>query len=175
MLSDEDTTEVALPHPQTLFASPSAAFYDRGATGSHCESPNGAALRGTPSPRPYSAALLGETLNTSPTAVVDIRQPDRDPQIPIKSPTAAVEFIRMPDDDQTPTLVTAETRSLSAHGVATSLPSGSTPAGDGAALGGLNVSNVRNCQESTLYPHRASFQSRPWELSSCIGAHNETG
>jgi hypothetical protein len=147
--SDEDTTEVALPHPQSLFASPPAALCDRVATGSHCGPLNGAAPRGTPSPRSYSAALLGETLNTSsPTAVVEpIRQPDRDLQTPTKSPTAAVEFIRLPDDDfQTPTRVTAETSSLSAHWVATSFPSGSTPAGGGAALGGLNVSNVHNLQ-----------------------------
>ena len=93
--SDEDITEVmdkgppastardlgsppSLPNPQSLFASPSAALYDRVATGSHCEPLNGAAPRGTPSPRSYSAALLGETLNTSSlTAVVEsIRQPD---------------------------------------------------------------------------------------------------
>ena len=51
-------------------------------TGSPCEPPNGAAPRGTPSPRSYSAALLGETLNTSsPTAVVEsIRQPESDLQ-----------------------------------------------------------------------------------------------
>jgi hypothetical protein len=60
-----------LPTPQRLF-SPSAVLYDRVATGSHCEPPNGAALKGTPSPRSYSAAHLGATLNTSPpTAVVD--------------------------------------------------------------------------------------------------------
>ena len=114
-----------------------------------------------------SAVLSGETLNTSPTAVVEIRQPDRDLQTPIKSPTAAVEFIRQPDDDQTPTLVTAETRSLSAHGVATSLPSGSTPAGDDAALGGLNVSNVQNFMSQPSNPNEPASSFAP---ESCQAA-----
>ena len=131
-----------------------------------CESPNGAVLRGAPSPRSYSAVLSGETLNTSsPTAVAEIRQPDRD--LPIHSSTAAVDFIRQPDDDQTPTLVTAETRSLSAHGVATSLPSGSTPAGDDAALGGLNVSNVQNFMSQPSNPNEPASSFAP---ESCQAA-----
>ena len=98
----------------------------------------------------YSAALLGETLNTSsPTAVVEsIRHLESDLHTPTASPTAVVESIRQPESDlQTPTRFTVETHSLI-------VPSGSTPAGDDAASVGLNVSTVHN------------FQSRP-------STHNE--
>ena len=81
-LACEIGSPTSLPIPQSLFASPSAVLYDRVVTGSPCEPPNGAALMGTSSPRSYSVALLGKTLQPTasippPTAVVDLaRQPE---------------------------------------------------------------------------------------------------
>jgi hypothetical protein len=129
-----------LPTPQRLF-SPSAVLYDRVATGSHCEPPSGAALIGTPSPRSYSAALSGATLNTSP-------------------PTAVVDSVRQPEGGfQTPTRYTVETRSLSAHRVVTSVPSGSTQATDNAALGEPNVPTPMFLKNNPTDPASCAFGS----------------